>query len=166
MASKPDYSEAFEQHVWEVHGFFAYRLGSRVDAEDLTQATFERAFKAWARFDPDRASVRTWLMAIAHNLLIDHYRYRGTRKEVPLPDGVDGVAADEQFSLGLDPALARALEELGERDREIIALRFGGDLSGPEIAALTGLTLANVQQILSRSLRKMRAALENDAGGG
>jgi RNA polymerase sigma-70 factor (ECF subfamily) len=166
MGSKPDYSEAFEQHVWEVHGFFAYRLGSRVDAEDLTQATFERAFKAWARFDPDRASVRTWLMAIAHNLLIDHYRYRGTRKEVPLPDGVDSPAADEEFSQGLDPALARALEELGEREREIIALRFGGDLSGPEIAALTGLTLANVQQILSRSLRKMRAALENDAGGG
>jgi RNA polymerase sigma-70 factor (ECF subfamily) len=166
MGSKPDYSEAFEQHVWEVHGFFAYRLGSRVDAEDLTQATFERAFKAWARFDPDRASVRTWLMAIAHNLLIDHYRYRGTRKEVPLPDGTDPPAADEEFSLGLEPALARALEELGEREREIIALRFGGDLSGPEIAALTGLTLANVQQILSRSLRKMRAALENDAGGG
>jgi RNA polymerase sigma-70 factor (ECF subfamily) len=165
MGSKPDYSEAFEQHVWEVHGFFAYRLGSRVDAEDLTQATFERAFKAWARFDPDRASVRTWLMAIAHNLLIDHYRYRGTRKEVPLPDGVDSPAADEEFSLGLDPALARALEELGEREREIIALRFGGDLSGPEIAALTGLTLANVQQILSRSLRKMRATLEGQGGG-
>ena len=165
MGPKPDYSEAFEQHVWEVHGFFAYRLGSRVDAEDLTQATFERAFKAWARFDPARASVRTWLMAIAHNLLIDHYRYRGTRKEVPLPDGVDSPAADEEFSLGLDPALARALEELGEREREIIALRFGGDLSGPEIAALTGLTLANVQQILSRSLRKMRATLEGQGGG-
>jgi RNA polymerase sigma-70 factor (ECF subfamily) len=165
MGSKPDYSEAFEQHVWEVHGFFAYRLGSRVDAEDLTQATFERAFKAWARFDPERASVRTWLMTIAHNLLIDHYRYRGTRKEVPLPDGVDPPAADDQFSLGLEPALERALEELGEREREIIALRFGGDLSGPEIAALTGLTLANVQQILSRSLRKMRATLKGQGGG-
>ena len=45
MAAKPDYSEAFEQHVWEVHGFFAYRLGSRAEAEDLTQETFERAFE-------------------------------------------------------------------------------------------------------------------------
>jgi len=66
------------------------------------------------------------------------------------------------MSLGLDPALAQALESLAERDREIIALRFGGDLSGPEVAALTGLTLANVQQILSRSLRRMRAVLEEE----
>ncbi len=48
----------------------------------------------------------------------------------------------------------------GERERELIALRFGGELTGPEIAELTGLSLANVQQILSRSLRKIRAKLE------
>ena len=49
--------------------------------------------------------------------------------------------------------------ERDDRERELIALRFGGDLNGPEIAELTGLTLANVQQILSRSLRRMRAEL-------
>jgi len=53
-----------------------------------------------------------------------------------------------------------ALASLGPREREIIALRFGGELSGPEIAEATGLTLANVQQILSRSLRGMRAVIE------
>jgi len=161
MASKPDYSEAFEQHVWEVHGFFAYRLGSRTDAEDLTQETFERAFKAWSRFDPGRASVRTWLLSIARNLLVDHYRSRAVRPEQPMPEGLDPAAADQELSLGLDPALAGALAELGEREREIVALRFGGDLSGPEIAVLTGLTLANVQQILSRSLRRLRSLLES-----
>ena len=57
----------------------------------------------------------------------------------------------------MEPELAAALDELGDREREIIALRFGGDLTGPEIASLTGLSLANVQQILSRSLRKLRA---------
>jgi DNA-directed RNA polymerase specialized sigma24 family protein len=53
-----------------------------------------------------------------------------------------------------------ALSQLGDRDREAIALRSGGDLTGPEIAALLGLTLANVQQILSRSLRKLRVILD------
>ena len=57
------------------------------------------------------------------------------------------------------PDLDRALAELSERDREVIALRFGGDLTGPEIAELTGLSLANVQQITSRSLRKLRELL-------
>ncbi len=62
--------------------------------------------------------------------------------------------------LGPEPDLARALERLGERERELIALRFGGDMTGAEIAEMTGLTLANVQQILSRSLRRLRAELE------
>ncbi len=164
MAAKPDYSEAFEQHVWEVHGFFAYRLGSRAEAEDLTQETFVRAWRAWTRYDPARAGLRTWLLTIARNLLIDHYRSRAARPEVELGEDVDPPAPEEPMSLGLDPALERALTALGEREREIIALRFGGDLSGPEIAQLTDLTLANVQQILSRSLRRMRASLEGDEG--
>jgi DNA-directed RNA polymerase specialized sigma subunit len=49
---------------------------------------------------------------------------------------------------------------LTERDREVLALRFGGDMTGPEIAKLLNLSLANVQQILSRSLRKLRRLLE------
>jgi RNA polymerase sigma factor (sigma-70 family) len=51
----------------------------------------------------------------------------------------------------ITPDLERALASLGAREREIIALRFGGELSEPKIAELTGLSLANVQQILSRS---------------
>jgi RNA polymerase sigma-70 factor (ECF subfamily) len=163
MASKPSYRDVFEEHVWEIHGFFAYRLGSRADAEDLTQETFLRAFKAWSRFDPARAGMRTWLLSIARNLLIDHYRARAVRPEQAMPEGLDPQASDDELNLGLDPALANALAQLGEREREIIALRFGGDLSGPEIAELTGLTLANVQQILSRSLRRLRGELESPA---
>jgi len=63
--------------------------------------------------------------------------------------------------IGLEPELANALDGLAQRDREILALRYGADLTGPEIVELTGLTLANVQQILSRSLRKLRDTLES-----
>jgi RNA polymerase sigma factor (sigma-70 family) len=63
-------------------------------------------------------------------------------------------------NLGLEPDLATALSTLAQRDREILALRYGADLTGPEIAEATGLTLANVQQILSRSLRRLREGLE------
>ena len=53
---------------------------------------------------------------------------------------------------------------LSEREREVLALRYGADLTGPEIADLLSLTLANVQQIVSRSLRKLRELLERPAG--
>lgn len=161
--SARDFAGVYDEQVWRVYGFFAYRLNSRADAEDLTQLTFERALRAWRRYDASRASVSTWLMAIARNLLVDHLRAggRGTNL-VPTEDAeFESIAAEpDHHNLGLDPAIERALEQLAPRERELIALRFGGDLTGPEIAELTGLTLVNVQQILSRSLRRMRALLD------
>jgi RNA polymerase sigma factor (sigma-70 family) len=160
-AAREEIAELYEEHVWGVYGFFGYRVDSRADAEDLTQLTFERAFRAWGRFDSDRASARTWLISIANNLLIDHYRRdRGIGQE-PIEDHLSRrELISEDPDLGLAPDLAYAIEQLGQREQELIAFRFGGELTGPEIAELTGLSLANVQQILSRSLRKVRAQLE------
>jgi RNA polymerase sigma factor (sigma-70 family) len=162
------FADAYDEQVWHVFGFFAYRVATRGDAEDLTQQTFERALRAWPRFDPERAPLGVWLLSIARNLLVDHYRRNGA---APRTEPLDAVP-DEQLGselpqpdLGLDPALAEALATLSPRDREIVALRFGADLTGPEIATSTGLSLANVQQILSRSLRKLRAELEEPAQG-
>ena len=62
--------------------------------------------------------------------------------------------------LGVDSQLAAALVRLPRREREIIALQLGADLTGPEVAMLTGLSLANVQQILSRSLRRLGVELD------
>ena len=157
-----EFGTVYDEHVWRVYGFLAYRLRSRQDAEDLTQLTFERALRAWGSYDDQRAGVGTWLIAIARNLLIDHLRSGAAGpRTVPGEDSFDGLAADpDSHSIGIDPDLERALADLSSRERELVALRFGGDLSGREIAELTGLTLANVQQILSRALRRMRAALE------
>jgi RNA polymerase sigma-70 factor, ECF subfamily len=160
-----DFAGAYDEQVGNVYAFFAYRVGNRGDAEDLTQQTFERALRAWPRFDPKRAPLGVWLMAIARNLLIDHYRADGTVRREPLdavPEerlGSEGLDPD----LGLEPDLSEALGRLSPRDRDVIALRFGADLSGPEIAELTGLSLSNVQQILSRSLRSLREAIEEKA---
>jgi RNA polymerase sigma factor (sigma-70 family) len=156
--------EVYDEHVWQVYSFFAYRLSSRNDADDLTQATFERALKAWDRYDPERSKPLTWLMTIAQNALIDHFR-RGSRRAIPVAEPVDLIDARQNAPgpedlLADDPALQCALETLGDREREVIALRFGSDLAGPEIAKVLGLSVANVHQILSRSLRKLRAVLD------
>jgi RNA polymerase sigma factor (sigma-70 family) len=145
--------------VWTVYGFLAYRIHDQAAAEDLTQATFEHALRAWSRFDARKGSHRTWLLAIARNLLIDHHRRdRSSRTEID--EAMLPAVAGPEDRPTPSHEIADALGQLADRDREIIALRFGGDLTGPEIAALLGLTLANVQQILSRSLRKLRSILD------
>ena len=169
-SSKRSMADVYDDHIWDVYGFFGYRVRSRERAEDLTQATFERALRAWDRFDPERATAKTWLLAIARNVLVDHFRTEGSREEHPLPGNEQsearlGTVPPDERGLGPSPELARALDELGDRERELIALRFGGDMTGAQIAELTGLSLANVQQIISRSLRRLRAELERTANG-
>jgi RNA polymerase sigma-70 factor (ECF subfamily) len=163
-----DLGDLYEENVWAVYGFFGYHRMARPDAEDLTQATFERAIKAWSRYDPARASPKTWLLAIAHNLLIDHHRRERSRRHTPADAATDdallGSTPGPEDRFELSPKLALALNALSEREREVIALRFGGDLSGPEIATMLDLSLANVQQIASRALRKLRVELERQSG--
>lgn len=157
-----DFTRAYDQHVWRVYGFLAYRLRDREAAEDLTQATFERALRAWARFDPRRASESTWLIAIARNLLIDHHRRDRSSLFEPINERLAPTVPGPDERITTSPELLEALGQLTDRDREVIALRFGGDLTGPEIASLMDLSLANVQQILSRSLRRLRVLLEGE----
>jgi RNA polymerase sigma-70 factor (ECF subfamily) len=163
-----DFLDVYEEHVWDVYGFLAYRLGSHRDAEDLTQVTFERAFRSWSNYDERRSSARTWLLAIALNALRDDYRRRSARPDSrfsieDVPASQLPQAAELEAHLGLSPELERALAQLNQREREVLALRFGGDMTGPEIADAMNLSLANVQQILSRSLRKLRQILAEDA---
>lgn len=165
----PAFDEIYHEHVWRVYGFIAYRVGSREDAEDLTSQTFERALRAWHRYDERQAAPSTWLIAIARNLVIDHYRAapaRGTN--APLQDVSESdlpASIDPEHDLGLAPELAVTLAQLGAREREILALRFGADLTGQQIAEMTGMTLANAQQVLSRTLRRLRTSLEGERAG-
>lgn len=168
MADIRDFTSAYVECLPAVYGYFGYRVSSRELAEDLTHDTFERALAAWERFDSERSAVRTWTLAIAGNLLIDHHRRARHRESSPLPDQEhpqppEMVVPPLDHDLGIDPGLAVALESLDQRARNLIALRYGGDLTGQEVAEVTGLTLANVQQILSRSLRKLRVELDRQA---
>jgi RNA polymerase sigma-70 factor (ECF subfamily) len=158
---RPTFAEVYDQHVWDVYGFLAYRLGRRHDAEDLTQLTFERALRAWGRFDPARAQPATWLLAIARNVLIDHWRADRSAQHEELDPELPGLPSHGMGpELGLEPELEHALAALSDRDRELLALRFGADLTGQQIAELSDMSLAAVQQSLSRSLRRLREALE------
>jgi RNA polymerase sigma factor (sigma-70 family) len=166
----PTFEQAYEDNVDRVYGFLAYRVGTRADAEDLTQLTFERALRNWHRYDAGRASPATWFISIARNALIDHHRRSGPRERVSLSHGDIGEGElpsipgpDE--SLGLGAELATALDGLRIRDREIVALRFGADLSISEIARTMDLSVSNVQQILSRTLRRLRRSLEGEPEG-
>jgi RNA polymerase sigma-70 factor (ECF subfamily) len=142
-----------------VFAFFAYSVSS-AHAEDLTSATFEKVIRAWRRYDAAQASERTWILAIARNQLIDHFRRQRHRDALSIDEHpllAESLAAPDAVERQLNAAEVRGwLAELGDRDRHVLALRYGSDLAARDIAALMDLSEANVHQILSRSLRRLR----------
>jgi RNA polymerase sigma-70 factor (ECF subfamily) len=142
-------------------GFLTYRTGDRVLAEDLLADTFERALRARSRFDRRRASEKTWLYTIALNRLRDHQR-RGAAEQRAVSQV--GAGATDAFGppddiVGERDELQRALATLSAEERESIALRFGADLTVPEIADVLGEPLTTVEGRVYRALRKLRAEL-------
>src|SRR5215218_8166870 len=77
--------DTYRRNVGAVYTFFAYSV-SRETAEDLTSATFERVVRSWGSYDPRRASERTWILKIARNLLVDHFRRSSRRPSTSLDD--------------------------------------------------------------------------------
>jgi RNA polymerase sigma-70 factor (ECF subfamily) len=158
--------EAFErlyaEHAQPLYAFLSYRTGDRVLAEDLLADTFERALRARRRFDRRKASEKTWLYAIALNRLRDHVRRRGSEtraiERVAVAVGAGSGGGIEEIADR--DLLARGLSALSEDEREAIALRFGGDLTVPEIARLTKEPLTTVEGRVYRALRKLREALD------
>lgn len=105
------------------------------------------------------------MLAIARNLLTNHFRAHRQRQAVSTdghPPLHDRLVEDEHPLAARLTAqeLARLLAPLSDREREVLALRYAADLTTAEIARLLGLTAANVQQINSRALRKLRTRLE------
>jgi RNA polymerase sigma-70 factor (ECF subfamily) len=162
--SSHDLQRMYREHVDAVYAFLAYSVDANT-AEDLTASTFEKVIRSWARYDARRAAERTWILSIARNVLIDHIRRQRHRAAVSL-DEHPGVleslaAAADEFERALTADELRGwLAPLGEREREILALRYGADLSAAEIAGLLDLSVDNVHQIVSRALRRLRQTAE------
>jgi RNA polymerase sigma-70 factor (ECF subfamily) len=158
--------EAFErlysEHAQALYGFLSYRTGDRVLAEDLLADTFERARRAPRPVDPRKARAKTWLYTIALNCLRDHARRRSAEGRA-----VERVAAAPSQATSIDfdqiadrDLVKRSLDALSEPEREAIALRFGAELTVPEIAKLTGERLTTVEGRVYRALRKLRETID------
>lgn len=157
----------YRDHLDAVFGFFAYSVGREL-AEDLSATTFERVIRHWSRYDAGRATERTWILTIARNTLIDHYRRQSHRRTTSIDEHpliLENLTepTDPLARSLADGAFADWLDGLGPREQEILAMRYGADLTGAEIADLTGLSEGNVHQIISRTLRRLRTAADNGA---
>ena len=158
-AREADWDALYADQLPRVYNYFRYRVGSGAVAEDLTSQTFEKAWAARHRYRRDLAGFSTWLMTIARNVATDHWRRR--RDHAPL-EAAAHVAAGEEPHEQVErreafARLARLLAELPDRERELVALKYGADLTNRAIARQMRLSETNVGTLLHRTVQKLRA---------
>jgi RNA polymerase sigma-70 factor (ECF subfamily) len=156
-----DFERLYDAEAAGLFSFLAYRTGDRALAEDLLADAFERALRSRARFDRRRGSEKTWLYTIALNLLRDHARRTAAEVRAMERAGAPGDAADDPGLAGIEhrDEIGRALATLAPEEREAITLRFGAELTVPEIAQVLGEPLTTVEGRVYRALRKLRTRL-------
>lgn len=156
-----EFESLYAEHAQPLYRFLLYRTGDRALSEDLMAEAFERALRARRSFDPRKAGRKTWLYTIALNCLRDQAR-RGAAEARAL-ERSSGRAADPApdplAALGERDRVMRALRVLSPEEREAVALRFGADLTVPEIARLKRRKLTTVEGRVYRALRKLRDEL-------
>jgi RNA polymerase sigma-70 factor, ECF subfamily len=158
-----DFERLYADNAQSLFGFLVYRTGDRALSEDLVADTFERALRARRLFDRRRATEKTWLYTIALNCLRDHARRRaaeGRALERAGPPAARHDPIGELDRIAGESDLTAALMALSEDEREALSLRFGADLTVPEIAKLTKEKLTTVEGRVYRALRKLRDELQ------
>ena len=159
--------EAFEllyhRYVRPVLGLALRRLCDRQRAEDAAQETFAAVWRSAANYRPERGPAAPWLYAVARNAMIDRLR---ARAETP-SDAPDLASTEPSPADHADPSFVawrvhRALEELPDREREVIELAYWGELSQREVAEQLHLPLSTVKTRTRTALAQLAAIMDGE----
>lgn len=156
------FEEFYSQYRGIVYGYLFKRLSSASDAEDLTADVFLACYKAFGGYDPERASISTWLFVIVNNRLKNFYRDRKPQVDADnVAEEAWGVQGDSIMlrSMALHETrkqVAEALKHLPERERQVVVCKYFNEMTAAQIADQMGLTESNVRTILHRSLKELQ----------
>jgi RNA polymerase sigma-70 factor, ECF subfamily len=146
-----------EELAQRLYAYVAYRIGPGPDADDVTSDVFARALRCRKTHDANRGSPATWLIGIARRELAD----RAAQREVPVgepPDAPDLGELEQDSVTRL--SLRAAMAGLSARDRELLALRYGAELTAAEIAELLDMRTSAAEVALHRALARLRALMD------
>ena len=159
MIRRHDPLDRPEDLIRRVYAYVAYRIGDGADAEDVTSETFERALRYRSSYDPSRGEPIAWLIGIARHCIRD----AATAPTVPIDEAeARGEELESVVVRRID--LAAALSRLGSHDRELLALRYGADLTARRTAEVLGMRTNAVEVALHRARARLRAELEGGSG--
>lgn len=160
------FEDLYRRYARPVFGFALRRLGDRGRAEDAVQETFASVWRSAASYKPERGPGAPWLYAVARNAIVDRARGRTeTPAEVPDTPADTPGPADQAEQSWVAWRVHRALEELPQREHEVIALAYWSGLSQSEVAEYLGIPLGTVKTRTRSALARLAELLGDDLEG-
>lgn len=155
------FAELYENNFDRVYAFFARRVSTRDEAQDLTAEVFHQALGDLENFEWRGAPFIAWLLGIATNVLSSYWQRVTKRQEVSL-EGLDWPGRDDKVERRV--VLSQLVDELPPEQRLVILRRFVNQRSLREIAQELGRTEGAVKQLQLRALQKLRAQMRSNHG--
>lgn len=162
------FADLYATYLHTVFRFVYVKVGNRQLAEDITQETFVRASRRVAAFTWQGKNVAAWLITIARNLTVDHFKSHRYRYELLSEDPYSG-SRDPHSELGnpeteteacvQNKALMTALEQLNEEQREVLTLRFLKEKTVAETALIMRKHEGAIKALQYRATRAMAGRL-------
>lgn len=154
--------QVYKDYKNKVFGYILNRIHNYAEAEDLTSDVFAKIVGHIDSYNPEKASLSTWVFVITRNTLIEHFRkHRITEdieeQQIPVSDEpVEKIVMEEQQEL-----LAKALLELPEKLRDIIVARYYYGYRFSKIGEMMDISEANARVSHARALAKLKEIIEN-----
>jgi RNA polymerase sigma-70 factor (TIGR02952 family) len=164
------FAALYGRYVDLVYRYVYYRVGAHPLAEDLTSETFLRALRRMSVFTWQGKDFGAWLVTIARNLVLDHFKSSRYRLEICTAEPDDGDRWEEGPERAvLDSfthrALFSAVRDLGSEQRECVVLRFLHGLSVAETAELMGKNSGAIKALQHRAVRSLARTVPRDVHG-
>jgi len=166
-AGREAFGKIYQHYKPHLEKFFSARLGKNPKLEDLVSEVFKKALAGIDSFRWQGISLSAWLYKISRNVLIDFFRENGRKTEIDIetispPPSLEPGPEQWYLKDAQENLLHELLEELPEREREIIYLKFFEGRTNKSIAAEMNLSETNVGTIVYRTIRKLRAKILQD----
>ena len=161
QGDKEAYGALYQLYLEKVYRYVYFKVGDKEDAEDITENVFIRT---WTAIHQKKGHIvienfKAWIYRAAHNLVIDHYRKKGSRQEQEVvedlqseQESVEQIVEKEQTGR----ELYAAIQKLEERLQQVIIMRFINGYSHIETARIIGIKPGHVRVLQHRALKQLQ----------
>jgi RNA polymerase sigma-70 factor (ECF subfamily) len=155
-------SGLYEEYYDKIARYVYAHIGNKEEAEDIAGEVFLKALKSLKSYREQGVPMQRWLFRIAHNLIVDYLRKMDKRRTVPIDSvallAIDNPADTAEKNIEFERVI-EAMKQLTTEQREVINLRFFGELTSKEVSGILGKSDGAVREMQRAAIEKLRGIM-------